>query len=147
MRLTISYWRKTAIAAVGGLLLALAFPRFELFYLVFVALVPLFFVLRNEKGIRAFGLGFSTGFVFYLISLFWITEALSNYSALGFWSSVLILLLLVTYLSALVGVFANVVSFCRMDGRSVLLVPMFLVGLSIDWGGKEIWGVHEKEAD
>ena len=113
-----SYIRKATIAAAGGVVLALAFPRFELFYLVFVALVPLFFILRNERGIRAFGLGFITGFFFYLISLFWITEALSNFSALSLFSSVLILLLLVAYLSALVGVFASVVSFCRLDGRS-----------------------------
>ena len=129
MRLKISYRRKAVAAAAGGVLLALAFPRFELFYLVFVALVPLFFILRNEKGVRAFGLGFVFGLLFYLISLFWITEALSNYSALGFWSSVLILLLLVAYLSALVGVFANVVSLCRQDGRSVVLVPMFWVAI------------------
>ena len=129
MRLRASYWRKAAVAAGGGVLLALAFPRFELFYLVFVGLVPLFFILRNEKGVRAFGLGFITGFFFYLISLFWITEALSNYSALGVWSSVLILMLLVAYLSALVGVFANVVSFCRLDGRGAVLVPTFWVAI------------------
>ena len=129
MVLKVNYLRKVAIAAGSGVLLALAFPRFELFYLVFVALVPLFFVLRGEKGIRAFGLGFITGFVFYLISLFWITEALSNYSALGFWSSVLILLLLVAYLAALVGVFANVVSLCRLEGLGAILVPMFWVAL------------------
>jgi len=129
MQLRVSYWRKCAIAAGGGVLLALAFPRFELFYLVFVALVPLFFILRNEKGVRAFSLGFITGLCFYLISLFWITEALSNYSALGFFSSVLILLLLVAYLSALVGVFANVVSSCRLDGWGAVLVPMFWVAI------------------
>ena len=127
--LSVNYLRKAAIAAGSGVLLALAFPRFELFYLVFVALVPLFFVLRGEKGVRAFGLGFITGFVFYLISLFWITEAMSNYSALGFWPSVLILLLLVAYLAALVGVFANVVSLCRLEGLGAILVPMVWVAL------------------
>ncbi|MBN2209657.1 MAG: apolipoprotein N-acyltransferase [Candidatus Coatesbacteria bacterium] len=125
----IDYWRKAAIAAGSGLLLALAFPRFELFYLVFVALVPLFIALRGEKGLRAFGLGFTTGFVFHLISLFWITEAMSNYSALGLWPSVLILLLLVAYLAALVGVFANVVSLCGLEGLGTILIPMFWVAL------------------
>jgi len=129
MRMSTSYRRKAAIAAGSGLLLALAFPRFELFYLIFVALVPLFFVLRDEKGIRAFGLGFIAGFVFYFISFFWITEALSNYSALSFWSSVLILLLLVAYLSALVGAFANAASLCRLDGLGVVLVPMFWIAI------------------
>jgi len=133
-RIITNYLRKAVVAAGSGILLALAFPRFELFYLVFMALVPLFFVLRNEKGLRAFGLGFTFGFLFYLISLFWITEALSNFSALGFWPSVLILLLLVAYLSALVGVFANIVSFCRLDGCSVVLVPMFWVAIEFTKG-------------
>lgn len=125
------YIRKAIVAVGSGILLALAFPKFELFYLVFVALVPLFLVLRGERGLRAFGLGFITGFLYYLISLFWISNAMRNYSNLGFVPSVLVVLLLVCFLAALVGVFANMVSLCRLGGTSIILVPMFWVAMEL----------------
>ena len=126
-----NYLLKAIVAVGSGVLLALAFPKFELFYLVFVALVPLFLILRGERGLRAFGLGFITGFFYYLISLFWISNAMRNYSNLGFLPSVLVVLLLVCYLAALVGVFANMVSFCRINGASIVLVPMFWVTMEL----------------
>ena len=120
---------KTLLAATCGILLALAFPKFECFYLVLVAFVPLFFALQSEKGKRAFFLGFVAGLFFYFISLFWITEAMSNFSDLGFLGSVLILLILVAYLSLFVGAFANIVAMARHSNWSVLLIPVFWVSL------------------
>ena len=125
------YHKKILLCAFSGVLLALSLPRFELWYLAFIALVPLFFALEGERGFRAFLLGFVSGFLFYLISLFWITEAMRNYSALGFLGSVAVLLLLVVWLACLIGVFGNVVSLCGSSPLSVVFVPMFWVALEL----------------
>ncbi|MBN2209147.1 MAG: apolipoprotein N-acyltransferase [Candidatus Coatesbacteria bacterium] len=125
------FLRKAILAAASGLLLALAFPKFELVYLVLVAFVPLFFSLESERGMRAFWLGFIAGFLFYIISLFWITEAMRNYSDLDFVLSIIVLLLFVGYLASLIGAFANIVSMSANSRLSVLTVPMFWVAIEL----------------
>ena len=65
-------WR-LSLAALSGLLLTLAFPRWNLWPLAWVALVPLFYSLdqaRNRK--ESFWLGLTAGFVFFLLSISWL---------------------------------------------------------------------------
>lgn len=57
----------------SGFLLALAFPRWNLWFLAWVALIPLLYSLdqaRNRK--EAFLQGFAAGFVFFLLSTSWL---------------------------------------------------------------------------
>jgi apolipoprotein N-acyltransferase len=71
---------KRALAALSGVLLALAFPRFSLSMVSLIALVPLLIALKPPHGPvgetvsprRAFGLGYITGAVFFLVLLYWI---------------------------------------------------------------------------
>ncbi|MBN1592730.1 MAG: apolipoprotein N-acyltransferase [Candidatus Coatesbacteria bacterium] len=123
------YFRKAIVAACSGITLALAFPKFELSWLVFFALVPIFYISRNESGPGAFLLGTIAGFSFNFIAFFWITEAMSNFSDLGFVPSVMVLLLLVAYLAVYFGILANVASMIRLNGLSVLVIPALWVAL------------------
>ncbi|MFH1825987.1 MAG: apolipoprotein N-acyltransferase [bacterium] len=71
------------LAALSGLLLALAFPKFNLFWLAWIALVPLFFVLQETKNLKAkIFYGFVFGLVFFLVQLFWVTTL---FRFAGFW--------------------------------------------------------------
>jgi len=68
---------------ISGVLLALAFPKFNLWPLAWVALVPFFLALKNAKTWQSSALaGFLFGAVFFGIHLFWVT-ALFRFA--GWW--------------------------------------------------------------
>ena len=92
-------------AITSGLLLAFAFPKFNLEFLAWFALVPLLFAIYPGNPRKALKLGFITGLVFYFITLSWVTNTLVNYGNIPTVVSWLILSLLVAYLSLYVGVF------------------------------------------
>jgi len=68
------------LAALSGLLMALAFPPVELGSLAWVALTPLIVAVwfgctdGRWRVLRLFGLGYLTGLVFFWAAFFWLTE-------------------------------------------------------------------------
>ena len=107
------------LAAVSGLLLAFAFPRFDWAFLAWFAFLPLWTACRNRSPRRAALLGFTTGLVFYLIGLSWVTNTLTDYGHLHPAASWLVLVLLVAYLSAFPALFCWLLN--RMVARNPLL--------------------------
>ena len=100
-------WKKLASALVAGIALALSMPGLGLGPLVFLALVPLFIALEEEKG---FKLGFVAGVVFFMLDLRWLLT-LFRFSPLivpGF-------LLLLVYLALYFGLFGLLIR--RLDKR------------------------------
>ncbi len=69
-------WKDCLIALGGGVLLALAFPPYDLGNMVWVALLPLLSVLwrGHITRKRAFGLGWLYGMGCYCVSFWWIHE-------------------------------------------------------------------------
>jgi apolipoprotein N-acyltransferase len=64
-------------------LLALSFPNFDLFFLAWIALVPLLVVVaRRPTPIRAFMLGWVSGSVFFYSSCYWLTYSMIHYGGL-----------------------------------------------------------------
>ena len=72
-------------AVISGGLLVLSFPKFDLNFLAWVALVPLLFVLTSEGQTlrKAFGLGWITGWVFFFFSCNWITHSMIQYGGMN----------------------------------------------------------------
>ncbi len=97
-------------AIISGLLLAFAFPKFNLEFLAWFALVPLLFAIYPGNARRAMKLGFVAGLVFYFITLSWVINTLVNYGNIPTVVSWLILSLLVAYLSLYMGLFAYLVN-------------------------------------
>ncbi|MCK5247073.1 apolipoprotein N-acyltransferase [Candidatus Bipolaricaulota bacterium] len=62
-------WKETLLSLLSGTLTAFAMPGFGVFPLIFVSLVPLFFVLDKRGG---FWPGFTFGCAFFAIDLRWI---------------------------------------------------------------------------
>jgi len=63
--------RSRLLAALSGLMLALATPPFDLYFLAWIGLLPLFIALREpERG--GFGEGFTAGFAFNVGILYWL---------------------------------------------------------------------------
>ncbi|HEU5299445.1 MAG TPA: apolipoprotein N-acyltransferase [bacterium] len=112
---------RVALAALGGVLLAAAFPPLDLGVLGWVALVPLLVAARRESPAGAFRLGLVTGGVAYVIILAWM-----RVFGLPAW------LLLAAYLAVFPGVFAGLWRWIS-DGRSphvaVWSVPLLWTSL------------------
>ncbi|MFO7766436.1 MAG: apolipoprotein N-acyltransferase [Pelovirga sp.] len=82
-------------AVLSGGLLALSFPRPDLYLLAWVALVPLLLVMDK----RPFASGFWAGFTFFAVVLYWLNIVMTTFGGLDPFSSLVAYLLLVTYLA------------------------------------------------
>jgi len=63
---------QVSLAVLSSLLLALAYPGFNMSYLAWVALVPLFFALEKRKPKERFLIGYVFGLVFFSCILYWL---------------------------------------------------------------------------
>jgi len=95
-----------ALAAISGLLLTGSFPKVGISWLAWFALVPLLFSIRDLSIKDSFYVGFLAGFVHYLSLLYWLVYTMRTYGNLPLTLSVIILLLLSTYLALYVAAFS-----------------------------------------
>ena len=91
--------RTLVISAVSGLLLAAAFPRPDLSFLAWVALIPLVLVMRK----RPFASGFTCGLSFFGAVLYWLNLVMTTYGGLNLFFSLLAYLFLIVYLALYFG--------------------------------------------
>ncbi len=99
---------------ISAILLILSFlPAANLEILAWIALLPLFFALRNKSKGRAFLLSYLCGIIFWLGIIYW----LINVTFAG-------LILLVIYLALYFGLFGLIVSCCPL---STVRYPLFFI--------------------
>jgi apolipoprotein N-acyltransferase len=95
-----------AAAVLSGLLLAACFPKLHLRGLVWVACVPLFTVLANERRLkRAFLIGYVSGAGFFAGTCHWFTTVMESYGHLAPALAFLVLVLFIIIDSVFFGVF------------------------------------------
>jgi apolipoprotein N-acyltransferase len=123
--------RDLLLILLSGFLFTLSFPKYDLEFLAWVALIPLFFAIEDKGFYHSFVLGFLAGIVSYLGILYWIIVAVHNYGNVPLILSIFILLLLVAYMSAYLGVFTLLNRFfqVRFGTRGFLLAPFLWVSL------------------
>ncbi len=113
---------------ISGVLLGLAFPKVGWFFLVYIALVPFFWVMINVKSAReAVWMGFLFGMTFFGINLFWITS-LSRF--VGLWA-ILAWLCLIFFESLFVVAFAVAAQAIR-KGIRPYFIPLAWVVI-VEW--------------
>jgi apolipoprotein N-acyltransferase len=95
-------------------LLIIVFPRFNLEFIAWFALIPLFYAIQGKNLYHSFCLGTITGFVFFLGLVNWVFIAVSRYGDLNCIFSIFVLILLVSYLSLFIGAFAFLVRFAQI---------------------------------
>lgn len=116
------------LALASGFLLGLAYPvwPFDLGFLVWVGFVPLLWSLVKAKsGRTGFWLGFSAGFVFFLLALRWLAS-LHPLNVVGIESgpvSLIIVLLLYLISSAVMAVFWGLFGFAFVRFFSTRKLP------------------------
>ena len=99
-------FRNILLALGSGLLTALCFPKFNLMFLAWICLIPLFLVILEQKPAKSFLFGWAAGLVFYGILLYWIPAVPAHYGGLSSLVSFLIYLLLILFLGLFWAVFA-----------------------------------------
>lgn len=108
-------------ALFSGLLLFLSFPKFGNGALAWVALIPLFYALRDLNPWEGFKTGFLAGLVAHVGIIYWITYVVVQYGYLPVYLGVAAMLLLAAYLSLYTAFFAMGVVFLRRRGGSLIL--------------------------
>ncbi|MDD5475865.1 MAG: apolipoprotein N-acyltransferase [Syntrophales bacterium] len=113
--------KSMALALLSGVLLVLAFPKLNQDFLVWTALIPLLFAIRNVGPCKALGIGIIAGFVFNIGLVYWIVYVVNHYGNLPFFFSVAMMLLFAFYLSLYVGLFAMGVTLTGSSGVPVIV--------------------------
>ncbi len=102
--------RDFGLALASGLLTALAFPKHNVSFLAWVALIPLLFVVTRSRPWRAFRMGLVAGLAFYGLLLNWIPDVPAHYGGLSGGLSLLAVLALVLVLALFWGLFCLILS-------------------------------------
>lgn len=96
-----------------------SFAPFNMSFLSWIAIVPLFVALEGASVKEGLYLGFIAGFIHFITLVYWIVEALAHYGGLNIFASVGILLLFVSYLALFPAIFSCLFLFlkdCRCYG-------------------------------
>jgi len=125
--------RSTALAAFSGLLLAAAFPFFNLHFLAWVALIPLFFALKEQNVKNGLWLGGITGVVFFAGTIPWVTNSLHFYGGFPLISASLITLILCAYLALYPALFGACMINIRNNHPN-----LFFVAAPLSWTALEL---------
>jgi len=76
LRSSSSFWGRAAVAAVGGLLIAISFPAFNFWPGIFLGYFLLLLAIRQLGFFKAFLVGFIAGFAFFGLVTKWLTTYL-----------------------------------------------------------------------
>jgi apolipoprotein N-acyltransferase len=127
MKSALSLIRSLAWPVAAGLLLALAYPRPDMAWLAWLALVPLFATMER----RPLASGFAAGVAFFAVVLYWLNIVMTTYGGLHPVFSVVAYLLLTLYLALFFAGTTWLV--CRLKERIglpvVLTLPIAWVAL------------------
>jgi len=107
---------------VSGILIILSQPPISFLSIAYVSLIPLIYSLKKDNMRRNFISGFIAGIVSYLGLIYWVVVAMNLYGGIDIFTSFIILLLFVLYLSVYTGAFAFIVSYLEKK----LSVPIFI---------------------
>jgi apolipoprotein N-acyltransferase len=124
-------WKNAGLAALSAVLLIVAFPDFDWWFLAWFALVPLFWAIEREKDgpVRGFVLGWIWGVVFFFGTCWWLTFAPITYA--GFpWPLAYFLMVVVSMVVAVFpGLFGLILAVLlkRLASVAVLAAPFVWV--------------------
>ena len=119
--------RPGLLAITSGVLIALSFPSTGLSFLAWIALIPLLIALEGASLRTAFRIGFTCGISAYAIILYWINILIIQYGQLPWAVSILLYLLLVSWL----GLFYGLSTLVARAGEQVGIKSAF--SLPVAW--------------
>ena len=126
--------REAAMAFGSAVLLILAFPNFEIWWLAWIGLTPLLFAVANTSRKRkAFVLGLLWGTFFFYGTCWWLTYPMIHYGGVSAWLAYPLLLLPVVFVSLFPAVTCASASLVvkRFGATAIFTAPIIWVAL--DW--------------
>jgi apolipoprotein N-acyltransferase len=72
-----------ALCVISGVALGVAFPKFDINLLAWIAFVPLLQAIEGERMGRVFGYAFLQGLTCYVVSLYWIEFTLHHFAGIN----------------------------------------------------------------
>jgi apolipoprotein N-acyltransferase len=121
-------WRSLTLAFLSGILLVLIFPKFNLSFLAWVALVPLFLAVEGRNLKESFNLGFLAGLTSFVGILYWIFPTVVTSGESKLLASVS-LLFLSSYLSIYYGLFCLIFRYASLKINRYMLSLLFAPAL------------------
>ncbi|MCK9420503.1 MAG: apolipoprotein N-acyltransferase [Nitrospirae bacterium] len=115
-------FRSLALAAFSGILLAVAFPAFDLHFLAWIALLPLFFALKGQSVKNGFWLGGISGIAYFVGTVYWVTNSMHVYGGIPIVPASLLMLLLSAYLALYPAVFGAAAVHIRKNHPSLFFI-------------------------
>ncbi len=122
--------KTVALAVLGGLLATAAFPKIDLDWAAWAALVPLLWLLRDVAPAEAFRRGLIFGIAHYASLLYWLVPTMVTYGHLPAALAIGILFLFASVLSLMsTAPLAGALTLCaRTPARVLLFFPLAWVG-------------------
>ena len=128
------------LAALSGLLLALSFPKFGHPAFGWVALAPLLVAVYRQPLRRGFALGLVAGTIYFIGTIYWITNVMVRYGGLNVFVAVLVNAALIAYMALFPALFALIMARISVRGgaRALWLAPM--VWVATEYGRAYLFG-------
>lgn len=123
---------RLALCVAGGLALGVAFPKFDINLLAWIAFVPLLYAIDGERMGRVFGYAWLQGLVCYIVSLYWIEYTLHHFAGVNPILAAIPLVLL----AAVMALFFGLAVWAAQLMTARLALPIF-VTLPIAWPAVE----------
>ncbi len=124
-------WKNLLLAVFAALLLILAFPDFEYWFLAWFALVPLMWAVEREKASTAKSsvIGWIFGTIFFFGTCWWLTFAPIHYAGFPPILAYFLLFCVTTVTGLFPGIFAAILSVLlrRFGSRAFLAAPVVWV--------------------
>lgn len=134
IRASIPTWFEAALAVSSAVLLVLAFPNFDFWWLAWIGLAPLLWVVAKARTSRtAFFLGMLWGTIFFYGTCWWLTYPMIHYGHVSAWLAYPLLLLPVVLVSTFPGLACAFISrvVTRFGSPAIFAAP--LIWVSMDW--------------
>ena len=128
-----SLW-EVSLAVGSAILLILAFPNFEFWWLAWIGLTPLLFaVATTSRNRTAFVLGVLWGTVFFYGTCWWLTYPMIHYGGVSAWLAYPLLLLPVIFVSVFPALACLCISLVvkRFGSTAILILP--IIWVAFDW--------------
>lgn len=124
---------RLVLCVLSGVALGLAFPKFDLNLLAWVAFVPLLLAVEGETPRRAFGYGWVQGLACYLVSLYWVEFTLHHFAGVNpiLAAGPLLLLAAVEALYTGLAIWAAELAAARL--RLPILVTLPIAWPAVEW--------------
>jgi len=124
-----------ALAIISALLLVFSFPDFELWFLAWIGLVPLFLAIDNEKNSlpRSFFLGWIWGVFFFFGTCSWLTYAPINYAGFPALLAYFLMFGLSATVGILTGIFGTLLGLCLRNFRSYAIFSAPFIWTAVEY--------------